>query len=311
MLDRVADPTDVLRILRERMRTGSRDDGHRVVLSVEGGGNRGSISGAMAGALHDEGVVPAFDAVYGSSAGALTGAWLLSSDPHRGLRAWADPRSYAAYTRASNLLRRRPVVDLAGLIIEFYDGKLGLDAERVLANPVEFHPLATDADTGRTTDLHPVVRTKATLHGAMRASSALPILAGKPVPLAGHRYLDAGITEPVPYATPIADGATHMVMLRSRRLGLASSDGLVRRPTAAWLARYSPATRDAFLTRRERALELDARLANGSADLPVLIVEPTPDTPHVSRLESDATVITTAMAAGRQAMQAILATTVT
>jgi predicted patatin/cPLA2 family phospholipase len=298
-----------LRLLLDRAAAGRRDDGHRVVLAIEGGGNRGAISGAMAGVLHDAGVVPFLDAVYGSSAGSLTGAWLLSADPHRGLRAWADPSSYAAYTRLSNIVRRRPVVDLEGLIEEFYDRSLGLDAAAVLASPVEFHPLATDVDTGESADLHPLVRDKAMLHAAMRASATLPILAGKPVTLHGHRYLDAGLSEAVPFDTPIADSATHIVVLRSRRLGLTSSDGITRGLTAAWLGRYSDAARQAFLTRHQRAAELDRRLArraDAEAGPSVLVVQPDIGTPRVSRLESDPTVIGAAMAAGRQAMRTVL-----
>jgi predicted patatin/cPLA2 family phospholipase len=298
-----------LRVLFDRVATGQRDDGHRVVLAIEGGGNRGAISGGMAGALYDAGLVPAFDAVYGSSAGSLTGAWLLSSDPHRGLRAWRDPRSYAAYTRMSNILRRRPVLDLAGLIEEFYDGQLGLDAAFVLANEVEFHPLATDVATGRAADLHELLRDKASLHTAMRASSALPILAGKPVTLHGRRYLDAGLSEAVPFDTPVADGATHIVVLRSRRLGVTTSDGVARGLTAAWLGRYSPQARQAFLDRHGRAAELDQRLArraDADARPAILVVQPDETTPKVSRLESDPAVITEAMAAGRRAMSAML-----
>jgi predicted patatin/cPLA2 family phospholipase len=309
-----AEANALLRLLRDRAdrgrRAGGYDDGHHVVLSIEGGGNRGAISGGMAGALYDAGLVPAFDAVYGSSAGSLTGAWLLSSDPHRGLRAWADPKSYAMYTRVSNILRRRPVVDLAGLIEEFYDGQLGLDAAAVLANPVRFHPLATDVATGQAADLCELLRDKAMLHVAMRASATLPIIGGEPVTVAGHRYLDAGLSEAVPFDTPIADGATHVVVLRSRRLGVTSSDGLARGLTAAWLGRYSDAARQAFLTRHERAAALDERLALRAADdsvrPSVLVVEPAATVPRVSRLESDPAVITAAMAAGRAAMLAIL-----
>ena len=58
---------EVLRLIQERVRSGSRpghrDDPHRIVLSVEGGGMRGTVSAGMALALHELGLVPAFDAV--------------------------------------------------------------------------------------------------------------------------------------------------------------------------------------------------------------------------------------------------------
>ena len=57
---------EVLKLIEERVRTGSqpghRADGHRIVLSVEGGGMRGTVSAGMALALHELGLVSAFDA---------------------------------------------------------------------------------------------------------------------------------------------------------------------------------------------------------------------------------------------------------
>ncbi|HEX4289698.1 MAG TPA: patatin-like phospholipase family protein, partial [Trebonia sp.] len=80
---------EVLRVIEERARSGSRpghrDDGLRIALSIEGGGMRGTVSAGMGLALYERGLVPAFDAVYGSSAGAISGAWLVSSNPE-GLR---------------------------------------------------------------------------------------------------------------------------------------------------------------------------------------------------------------------------------
>jgi hypothetical protein len=95
----VSELPEVLRVLAERAHADPvpgdgavRADGRRVALVIEGGGMRGTISGGMALALHELGLVPAIDAVYGSSAGTITGAWLLSSYPE-GLRGWADPES--------------------------------------------------------------------------------------------------------------------------------------------------------------------------------------------------------------------------
>jgi predicted acylesterase/phospholipase RssA len=48
-----------------------RPPGARIVLVIEGGGMRGAVSGGMALALHELGLAGAFDAAYGSSAGAL------------------------------------------------------------------------------------------------------------------------------------------------------------------------------------------------------------------------------------------------
>jgi predicted acylesterase/phospholipase RssA len=186
------------------------------VLSVEGGGMRGTVSAGMALALHELGVVSAFDAVYGSSAGALTGAWLLSSEPDR-LRGWADPDYAKTLIRWSSLLRGRPVVDVRTLVEEVYQTEFPMDFASILASPIEYHPLGTDAETGESTDLRPLISTPVELRLALRASASLPFLAGPPVELGGRRFFDAGVAESIPFRTPLAQGATHVLLLRSRR----------------------------------------------------------------------------------------------
>ena len=214
-----AAPHEVLRALAARRRTGSRpwarDDGLRIALIIEGGGMRGVISAGMALALDELGLVPAFDAVYGASAGAITGAWLLSRP--EGLRGWAEPAYTKILIRRTALLRGRPVADVRALIEDLYQTTFPMDFAAVLASPVEFHPLATDAATGQSTDLRPLIGNPAELRLALRASAALPLLAGPPVEFAGRRFYDAGVSESIPYRTALTQGATHLLILRSRR----------------------------------------------------------------------------------------------
>ena len=211
---------EVLRVIDERVRSGSkpgqRSDAYRLALSIEGGGMRGTVSAGMAIALFELGVVSAFDAVYGSSAGAITGAWLLSSEPPR-LRGWADPDYARTLIRWSAMLRGRPVVDVRTLVEEVYQTEFPMDFASVLANPIEYHPLGTDAETGESTDLRPLVTGPAELRLALRARASLPFLAGPPVELGGRRFYDAGVAESIPFRTPLAQGATHVLVLRSRR----------------------------------------------------------------------------------------------
>src|SRR5580700_6293044 len=177
---------------------------------------RGTVSAGMALALYERGLMSAFDAVYGASAGASTGAWLVSSEPER-LRGWAHTDYARTMIRWSALLRRRPVADVRTLVEVLYQTEFPMDFDSILASPVEFHPLATDAATGQSTDLRPMISNPAELRLALRASAALPFLAGPPVRLGGRRYYDAGVAESIPFRTPLAQGATHILVLRSRR----------------------------------------------------------------------------------------------
>jgi predicted patatin/cPLA2 family phospholipase len=215
---------EVLRVIEERARSGSRpghrDDGLRIALSIEGGGMRGTVSAGMALALYERGLLPAFDAVYGSSAGAISGAWLLSSNPE-GLRGWADPDYARSLIRWRAPLRRRPnrrpVVDVETLVEVLYQTEFPMDFASILVSPVEYHPLATDAATGESTDLRPLITDEAELRLALRASASLPFLAGPPIELHERRFYDAGVAESIPFRTPLAQGATHILVLRSRR----------------------------------------------------------------------------------------------
>ena len=340
------EPHEVLRAIAARTRAGSqpgaRDDGLRIALAVEGGGMRGTISGGMALALHDLGLVPAFDAVYGASAGAISGAWLLSSRP-QGLRGWTEPAFAKTLIRRSALLRGRPVADVRALIEELYQTAWPMDFASVLASPVEYHPLATDAATGTSTDLRPLVTSPAELRLALRASAALPLLAGPPVEFAGRRFYDAGVSESVPYRTALAQGATHVLVLRSRRDPLTWPDGRppsrsLRLITRTTMRRESPALRATFLARDARLAAADRQLAaydqaaipdadlstvlgaitpetadKAAAERPadaapaVFSIRPAADSPEVSRLATEGKLLRAAFVAGEAATRAAFA----
>ncbi|MGH3249462.1 MAG: patatin-like phospholipase family protein [Trebonia sp.] len=319
---------EVLRVIEERVRSGSspgnRADPYRIALSIEGGGMRGTVSAGMALALHELGLVPALDAVYGSSAGAITGAWLLSSTPE-GLRGWADPEYARTLIRWSALLRGRPVVDVRTLVEVLYQTEFPMDFDSVLASPVEYHPLGTDAETGESTDLRPLITNAAELRLALRASASLPFLAGPPVGLRGRRFYDAGVAESVPFRTPLAQGATHVLVLRSRRpLAINGADPAPNAPdgpndsprhrpprsirllTRTTLRNESLALRTALLTRRVRTAADVARIIAMEAEGKALMVYPPPTTPPVSRLTTDSRLLAAALESGRQAARELL-----
>ena len=128
----------VLAALRQR------SDGARVALVVEGGGMRGAVSGGMALALHELGLGGAFDAAYGSSAGALNAMWLVSGRLPQGIPTWVDPRLVHALIQPRRALRGGPVVDVTTLVERRYEQlSPGLFAA-VLASGTELHPVATD-----------------------------------------------------------------------------------------------------------------------------------------------------------------------
>lgn len=297
-------------LIARRLAAGTRGDhgdGHRLVLAVEGGGMRGTITAGMALAVHELGFTRVFDAVYGSSAGAITGAWLCSSRP-AGVRIWHESGLTDTLIRRGNLLRPgRPVLDVETLIEQVYPKVMDFDS--VLAGPVPLHVLATDADTGASVDLRPALTSARNLRLAIRASCALPLLAGPPVELEGGRYVDSGLSESIPYRTAQAQGATHVVVLSSRRAEdvVRSSWSRGSRLVAATALRgYPKALRETFLTRNARLAADDEVLRAGGAS--ILSVRPAKDSPRVSGTEGDEQVLYAAFEAGRSAVFAAFGT---
>lgn len=289
-----------------------RPPGARIVLVIEGGGMRGAVSGGMVLALEEHGLAGAFDAAYGSSAGALNALWLISGRAEAGIRTWTDREWLAFLIRRRRLLVRRPVVDVDTLILRRYEQLSPGLFEALLDVPTEFHPLATDVATGSFVDLHPDIVDVATLRTALRASSMLPLLAGPPVALGGKRLLDAGLSAAIPIRAALADGATHVLVLRSRRAGetTALPHGSGARLTSRLLSSIDPQVARAFHARAPAELEdealLDRHMADASLRPCILQIRPAPGSPVPGRLERDDAVVRGGFDAGYAAASAAL-----
>jgi predicted patatin/cPLA2 family phospholipase len=292
-----------------------RPPGARIALVVEGGGMRGAVSGGMALALDELGLARSFDAAYGSSAGTLNAMWLLSGRVRDGIPTWTDPRLVAELISRRRALLRRPVVDVRGLVEERYERLSPGLFLAVLASPTELHPIATDVETGAAVDLHDRIVDQRSLRLALRASAALPLLAGEPVALDGRRLIDAGLSAAIPFRAALADGATHVLVLRSRRPGETATaprrmSGAL---TAAALRRVSPGLETAFRTRVERERADEELLARHDADPSlepaILSIRPAPGSAVPGRLERDIEVVRAGLEAGRAAALAALAPT--
>ncbi|MFJ8961627.1 patatin family protein [Lentzea sp. NPDC102401] len=259
----------VLDLLRERKRQqslpGQRNDDARLVLLVEGGSSRGVYSSGMTVAIERLGLLPLFDAVYGSSAGSLNAAWLLCGRADRSKHAWWDPAVMRTTINPRRAFTRRPVVDTHHLVHTIYTQVHLMGFQEILDNPVEFHPMTTDGLTGEPADLHGYVRDTLSLQTALRASAAMPFLAGDPVVIDGRPYVDAGLSETIPVGTAIAQGATHVVALRTRRedesQGTPPSRG-ERLVLSRWFARHAPGVVAGWLRREDIRAQDEELLAS-------------------------------------------------
>ena len=106
---------------------------------------------------------------------------------------------------------------------------------------------------------------------AARASCAIPVLTGTPPTYRGEPTVDGGLLEPIPYRTALRDGATHVLVMRSR-------DASYRAPRPGRLAERTlarvhpelvPLLRDCSELYNRDAAELERR-AQRSPGLPLV-----------------------------------------
>lgn len=303
-------PNRVLQLLRarseQRSQPGRRQDDARLALVIEGGSSRGAYSAGMTVAIERLGMLPLFDAVYGSSAGALNGAWLLCGRAESTIHAWWDSRIMRGTINPRRALRRRPVVDTSFLVHTVYTTIMPMGFQDILESPVEFHPLATDADTGESTDLRPRIHDQASLQAALRATTAMPWLTGEPIEIQGRRFVDAGVSESVPVRTALVQNATHIVALRTRR-----SDELVTPPSrvervilSRWFARHAPGALAPWQERVAIRADEEELLATHPA---VLQFRPPLGSLDVGRTERGELVLREAVRVGRHVAGDVLA----
>ncbi|WP_306357547.1 MULTISPECIES: patatin family protein [unclassified Nocardia] len=290
---------------RDGSRPGARTDDARLALVIEGGSTRGAYSHGMVTALEQLGLTDCFDAVYGASAGALNGAWLLCGRAADAWRAW-HPTVINRVISPARALRGGPVVDTRFLVHSVYAHIVPMDFPAILANPITFHPIATDTADGAAVDLHPYLTDPPALQRALRATTCLPILAGRSVRLGDRSYVDAGLSESVPARTAFARGATHALVLRTRRADEPPTipSRLETRTVARFLSRHAPGTVDSWLIRGELQRREESDIAANPA---VLQIRPPAGSPSIGRIGRDATVIRRALDLGREAVIGALA----
>lgn len=247
---------------------------------------RGVVSAGMVSALEELGLVNAFDAVYGSSAGAINAAYFLAGQAAFGTSIYAEDINNRQFIDLKRLFTGGPVVDLGFLLDHVASARKPLDASRVLASPSPLTVVATDVDSASRAALRGF-RDRASLLTALRAGATMPALAGPPVSFQGRRYLDASLTEPIPVGLAEEEGHTHILTLLTRPGDSARSTTLLDRIyVLPKLRRISPALAELYRDRAVPYGRLLSAIADGkgpAARASVIAVRPAP--PVIRKLE--------------------------
>lgn len=297
---------DPLAALVRRARSGTREDGLRLALGIEGGGLSVAMACGMALALERLGLTAWLDVVYGTSSGSLMAAYVAGGDTEDAERV-LEAACTKEFVRLARL-GRAPVVSVDHLmgIVRGRPPSVGEPGRP------ELRVLAVGVDDGVLRTLGPLAEREDAL-AAIRASMAIPVWSGPAVAYGGDLLSDGGLIESIPVDTPLSEGATHVIALRSRdwayrkgrrgRLyGVAEDVVGARLPgRLPQLIRARPARYDAEVAELEAATRGEGRLAGRVTQL-----APAPGTPLVGRLQIDADAVRAAVRAGERVVTGAL-----
>lgn len=163
-------------------------------LVLEGGGMRGMFTSGVIDVMMENGIE--YDGAVGVSAGACFGCNYKSRQSGRAmrynLRYCADPR----YCSFRSLIKTGDLFGADFCYVELPQ-KLDLfDYEAFRENPMEFHVVCTDVETGEAV-YYPLTHARDDEMRMIRASASMPLVS-RIVEVGGRKLLDGGIADSIP-----------------------------------------------------------------------------------------------------------------
>jgi predicted patatin/cPLA2 family phospholipase len=204
---------------------------------LEGGGMRAAYTCGVLDAFMDEGIDIPY--VIGVSAGANAGSDYAVWQRERNYRVFVELAADPRYAGVANLLRERSWFGMRFLFELLPDELAPFHYEEFQHSPRRLVVGVTDCGTGG-----PAYFSQHDHDGrwfvtrVLRASSSLPVLS-PPVKIGRHRYLDGGVSDPIPVERSRADGNARNVVVLTQNpgyrkepmdLGFAASLALWRYP---------------------------------------------------------------------------------
>lgn len=280
--------------VKDKSKPGSRatDDTAHLALSIEGGGMRGAVSAGMASAIAVLGLSDVFDSTYGSSAGSVVGAYMISRqmcvDVYTDILTAAKTKFVSKGRLASSLaynlfdhkvLNRSnmrnntifsnsvdPPMNISFVLDTIMDPEHGLrpldlktfglndkhQPLRIVTSAVRDGKMETHCLGSKNMDFfdrigeNGEILDRATtmmngkrhgLFACLETSMTVPAATGPPLPMLRNkdahlnipiRCFDAFCYEPIPYRSAVKEGATHVMVLKTRPDGnpIGSKPGL-------------------------------------------------------------------------------------
>ncbi len=222
-------------------------------LVVQGGGMRGIYSAGAMSALADAGLADSFSHIFASSSGAINAAYLMSGQTDIVAAGYADHLNKALpfirYWRLTKLVDIDYLVDSILKHPEF-----PLDVRAVINSPTILHVVVTDLHSAEAVEItsKDIAEWDASgkvFYELLRATSALPLIYGRAVEIAGGIYVDGGVSDAIPLLRAIAAGCTDITVVTTRNPGFRRTRkrGIKRILGSLLLSAYSKALRRQLL----------------------------------------------------------------
>ena len=224
-------------------------DNYKLGLVVEGGGMRGIICTAALLALNKLGFGNCFDGLYGTSAGAIGGAYFLSGKPEVGTAIFYDN---LVGNNFINLLRFKNILDINYLFDNYVDRARPIDKVKILHHQTDFFISTTNVNSGKNCWFDNRNMNTELLIKALRASASTPLYSSHKEIINNELYNDGMIDSGVPIRKAIEEGCTHVVALLTRAHGYRKKSTPVIKSIESIilsLRNYSQQYKEAFFSR--------------------------------------------------------------
>ena len=179
-----------------------------------GGGFRGVYAAGVLDHCMDNGI--RFDLGIGVSAGSANLISYCAGQRGRNYQFYTEYGMRKEYASVGNFLRKRSFVDMDYVYgtLSNSDGENPLDYAAVMASPMEYFAVATEAETGKAKyfDKSDVAQDD---YSVCKASSAIPFVC-HPYAVGGTPYYDGALSDPVPIRKAFELGCERVVLLLTR-----------------------------------------------------------------------------------------------
>jgi len=286
----------VLELIRKRKeensQPGRRNDKHKLGLAIEGGGMRGLVTSGMGTAIEKLKLLNTFDIVYGTSAGAFNGAYLIAGQAnYGGTIYYQNINNYTFIDLRRFFSPGKSVMSLEYLVYEVATKQKVLDCQAIINSPIPLVMIVSSVEELKAVHFRNFSSADEIYKGLV-ATARMPVIAGPPVNIKGLHYYDGGVFESIPFHSAIADGCTHVLVFLSRPMGRQiPKPNIFEKVTTRVALRKYPGIEQALDKRREgypKIIEsLISKTQNGDGPPYIYAVQPSLNFHEVNRLERD------------------------